>query len=116
MLVTTLDWSDFVGRIAIGRVVAGKIRKGQRIALLKHIKIRRRCDNGAIELFDLAIETTAQLLSAVRNPHIAGGEVNVGNREPVVQSRKRDGATCDQRDRERARQRSTPARNQAERH
>jgi len=36
MLVVTLDHSDYVGRIAIGRVVAGKIRKGQRIALLKH--------------------------------------------------------------------------------
>src|SRR5438477_1301665 len=36
MLVVTLDYSDYVGRIAIGRVVAGKIRKGQRIALLKH--------------------------------------------------------------------------------
>src|SRR5262245_11761593 len=34
MLVVTLDWSDYVGRIAIGRVFAGKIRKGQRIALL----------------------------------------------------------------------------------
>src|SRR6266481_5971603 len=36
MLVVTLDHSDFVGRIAIGRVVAGRIRKGQNIALLKH--------------------------------------------------------------------------------
>jgi GTP-binding protein len=36
MLVTTLDWSDYVGRIAVGRVVRGKIRKNQRIALLKH--------------------------------------------------------------------------------
>jgi GTP-binding protein len=36
MLVVTLDYSDYVGRIGIGRVVAGKIRKGQRIALLKH--------------------------------------------------------------------------------
>src|SRR5213595_1377091 len=35
MLVTTLDWSDYVGRIAIGRVVRGKIRKNQRIALMK---------------------------------------------------------------------------------
>jgi GTP-binding protein len=35
MLVVTLDWSDYVGRIAVGRVFAGKIRKGQRIALLK---------------------------------------------------------------------------------
>src|SRR5262249_39147438 len=36
MLVVTLDYSDYVGRIAIGRIIAGKIRKGQRIALLKH--------------------------------------------------------------------------------
>ena len=35
MLVVTLDYSDYVGRIAIGRVVAGTIRKGQRIALMK---------------------------------------------------------------------------------
>src|SRR6266446_4896902 len=35
MLVVTLDWSDYVGRIGIGPVVAGKILKGQRIALLK---------------------------------------------------------------------------------
>src|SRR5947209_1416200 len=36
LLITTLDWSDYVGRIAIGRVVAGKIRKNQRTALLRH--------------------------------------------------------------------------------
>jgi GTP-binding protein len=36
MLVTTLQWSDYVGRIGVGRIVAGKIKKGQRIALLKH--------------------------------------------------------------------------------
>src|SRR5436853_639339 len=32
MLVVTLDHSDYVGRTAIGRGVAGKIRKGERIA------------------------------------------------------------------------------------
>src|SRR5437870_3147922 len=36
LLVTTLDWSDYVGRIGIGKVAAGKIRKGQKIALMKH--------------------------------------------------------------------------------
>src|SRR6266480_793298 len=35
MLVTTLDWSEFVGRIAIGRITAGTIKKGQTIALMK---------------------------------------------------------------------------------
>jgi GTP-binding protein len=35
MLVTTLDWSDYVGRIAIGRVQSGTIRKGQSVALMQ---------------------------------------------------------------------------------
>src|SRR5947209_3449690 len=49
MLVVTLDYSDYVGRIAIGRVVAGKIRKGQRIALLKHDG--RRLDDTVTQLY-----------------------------------------------------------------
>jgi GTP-binding protein len=49
MLVVTLDYSDYVGRIAIGRVVAGKIRKGQRIALLKHDG--RRIDDSVAQLY-----------------------------------------------------------------
>ena len=35
MLVTTLDWSDYVGRIAIGRIQAGTIRQGQTVALMQ---------------------------------------------------------------------------------
>ena len=35
MLVTTLDWSDYVGRIAIGRLYSGCIRQGQPVALIQ---------------------------------------------------------------------------------
>ncbi|HVX64682.1 MAG TPA: translational GTPase TypA [Pirellulales bacterium] len=35
VLATTLDWSEFVGRIAIGRIHSGTIRRGQRVALMK---------------------------------------------------------------------------------
>jgi GTP-binding protein len=35
MLCTTLDFSEYVGRIAIGRIVSGRIRRGQRAALIK---------------------------------------------------------------------------------
>ncbi|MCO8121029.1 translational GTPase TypA [Stieleria sp. TO1_6] len=33
MLVTTLDWSEYVGRIAVGRIEGGTIREGQTIDL-----------------------------------------------------------------------------------
>jgi GTP-binding protein len=49
MLVVTLDYSDYVGRIAIGRVCAGKIRKGQRVALLK--RDGRRIDDTVAQLY-----------------------------------------------------------------
>jgi GTP-binding protein len=49
MLVVSLDYSDYVGRIAVGRVVAGKIRKGQRVALLKHDG--RRVNDQVAQLF-----------------------------------------------------------------
>ncbi len=35
ILVTTLDWSEYVGRIAIGRIQAGQIRRGQEVVLTK---------------------------------------------------------------------------------
>ena len=35
MLVTTLDWSEYVGRIAVGRLQSGTMRKGQTIDVCK---------------------------------------------------------------------------------
>jgi GTP-binding protein len=35
MLVTTLDWSEYVGRIAVGRIRAGMIRQGQTVEMLQ---------------------------------------------------------------------------------
>ena len=35
MLCTTLDFSEYVGRIAIGRIRSGRVRKGQRLAIMK---------------------------------------------------------------------------------
>jgi GTP-binding protein len=49
MLAVTLDYSDYVGRIAIGRVFAGKVRKGQRVALLK--RDGKRQDDTVAQLY-----------------------------------------------------------------
>ena len=43
MLISTLDYSSYIGRIAIGRIERGKVRVGQRVALL---------DLGAVGMVD----------------------------------------------------------------
>ena len=35
VMVTTLEWSEYVGRIAIGRIVSGSVTTGQKIAVMK---------------------------------------------------------------------------------
>ena len=35
MLITSLDYSSYVGRIAVGRVHRGTFREGQEVALCK---------------------------------------------------------------------------------
>src|SRR6266481_1228935 len=71
MLVTTLDWSDYVGRIAVGKVFAGKVKKGQRVALLKH-------DGKRVET------TIKQLYSFDRLGRIEVDEVSAGDIGAVV--------------------------------
>jgi GTP-binding protein len=64
MLVVTLDYSDYVGRIGIGRVVAGKIRKGQRVALLKHDGMRIDDTVAQLYVFDRLGRTEAEEVQA----------------------------------------------------
>ncbi|TXT39578.1 MAG: GTP-binding protein [Planctomycetota bacterium] len=35
MMVTTLEWSEYVGRIATGRIISGSVTIGQKIAVMK---------------------------------------------------------------------------------
>lgn len=35
LLVTTLEWSEYVGRIAIGRIQAGRAKRGQQVLLMQ---------------------------------------------------------------------------------
>jgi GTP-binding protein len=52
MLVTTLDWSDYVGRIAVGRIQSGTIRQGQQIALMQAGDRIARAKVSEVHLFD----------------------------------------------------------------
>src|SRR5205085_11110732 len=50
LLVVTIDHSEYVGRIGIGRVVRGKVRKGQKVALLKRDGVR--IDDQVVQLLE----------------------------------------------------------------
>ncbi len=52
MLVTTLDWSEFVGRIAIGRIKSGTVKKGQRIMLMQKDDKQKPVKITAIHVFE----------------------------------------------------------------
>jgi GTP-binding protein len=64
MLVCTLDYSDYVGRIAVGKVIAGTIRKGQRIALLKRDGRRVEVSIAQLFTFDRLGRSETQEVSA----------------------------------------------------
>jgi GTP-binding protein len=50
VLVVSIDHSEYVGRIGIGRVVRGKIRKAQKVALLK--RDDTRIDDQVVQLLE----------------------------------------------------------------
>ncbi len=52
LLVTTLDWSDYVGRIAIGRIRSGTIQRGQTIALMQKDNVIAESKVAAINVFE----------------------------------------------------------------
>jgi GTP-binding protein len=79
-LVTNLDHSDYVGRIAIGRVFAGKIKKNQRVAVLGHDNARRDENIKQLLVFDRLGRTEAQEVAAGDICAVVGlGDVEIGD-------------------------------------
>ena len=52
MLVTTLDWSEYVGRIAVGRIQSGEIKVGQSISLCQDNNQVSSCKVGGLHVFE----------------------------------------------------------------
>src|SRR5262249_19120920 len=50
MLVVSIDHSEYVGRIGIGKVFSGKVRKGQKVALLK--RDGKRVDDTVVQVLE----------------------------------------------------------------
>ena len=52
MLTTTMDWSEFVGRIAVGRILSGVIKKGQTVNVIKADGVITKSKIAAVNVFD----------------------------------------------------------------
>jgi len=52
MLCTTLDFSEYVGRIAIGRIRSGRVKRAQKLALMKAGDVIRPCTVDGLLVFD----------------------------------------------------------------
>ncbi|WP_339735757.1 translational GTPase TypA [uncultured Gimesia sp.] len=52
MMVTTLEWSEYVGRVATGRINSGKVRTGERVTLIKRNGDHIKCTVDSVELYN----------------------------------------------------------------
>ncbi len=79
MQINTLDYDDYVGRIAIGRIRNGQIRAGQQIALCKQDGTVQAQRIGKLWTYDGLRRVEAELAKAGDIVAIAGlGDINIG--------------------------------------
>ncbi len=67
MLVTNLDWSEYVGRIAIGRIQAGRLKTNQPVDVAK--------DKGRVVQAQIASLSVFDKLGRVEVPEASAGDV-----------------------------------------
>ena len=64
LMVTSLDWSEYVGRIATGRVAAGQVKTGQQIVLMRADGSRTLAKIDQVQLFNNLGRVDAESASA----------------------------------------------------
>ncbi len=89
MMVTNIEWSEFVGRIAIGRITRGSVKKNQKIALVKK---DGKIVNGEVvnvEAFDklgrteVAQSTAGDIVALVGLPDVDIGDTVASPHDPM---------------------------------
>ena len=66
-LITNLDWSDYVGRLAVGPLRQGRLKLGQQVALMKNGEVHSK---GTIKVL-----YTYEGLNRVEVPEIGAGDI-----------------------------------------
>lgn len=80
MLVTTLDWSDYLGQIAIGRLRSGTIRKSDTVCVMQEGDRRIETKVGGLYVFDKLGRTEVDLAEAGEIVAVVGlDEIAIGD-------------------------------------
>jgi GTP-binding protein len=80
MLCTTLDFSEYVGRIAIGRIASGRVRRGQKAALIQAGGATVSGSIDSVLVFDKLGRTDVEEASAGDIVAVVGlGSVEIGD-------------------------------------
>ena len=88
MLVTTLDYSDYVGRIGIGRVFRGTLKKGNSLSIIKrdgsihNISIKQLSTFKGLERIDVDEVTTGDICALVGITDIDIGDTIADSENP----------------------------------
>jgi GTP-binding protein len=80
MLCTTLDFSEYVGRIAIGRIYSGRVKRGQKAVLIKKDDVQVSGSIDSVLVFDKLGRTEVETAHAGDIVAIVGqGLVDIGD-------------------------------------
>ncbi len=90
MMVTSLQWSEYVGRVAIGRISAGSVNTNDAVAIMTADGTAKPASIDAIELFDKLGRTKADVATAgdiaalIGLPDVEIGDTIASRTNPVA--------------------------------
>jgi GTP-binding protein len=80
MLCTTLDFSEYVGRIAIGRIFSGRVKRGQKAVLMKKNDVNVSGSIDSVMVFDKLGRVEVEIAEAGDIVALVGqGSVDIGD-------------------------------------
>lgn len=87
MLVSNIDWDDYVGRVAVGRITSGSVKKGDSIWLMKgdgtkhQAKVTRMFEYSGLGSQDSAVGIAGNIVGIAGFEHVDIGETLCGTEE-----------------------------------
>jgi GTP-binding protein len=90
MSVTNIEYNDYLGRLAIGRILRGKVRAGADVALIKHDGADERARVTRLSVFeglkrvDVEAAAAGEIISLAGFPDVAIGETIADPLNPVA--------------------------------